>query len=211
MTSAVYVQNSTYNQKNAKIDPDNRLLWRHEPLRMEAEVLRDSILAVSGKLNREMFGPSLKPPLPAEAMAGRNKDNSVPRPKVDGPALWRRSIYLFTKRSLPTPFLELFDAPAPVGSCGRRNQSTVATQALTLLNDTFLRNQAVHFAHRVATEAGDDNSARINRAFELTLSRPPTTTEMERGKTFLNVQDREKAFVNFCHVLLTLNEFIYVD
>ena len=211
MTSAVYVQNSTYDQKNAKIDPDNRLLWRHDPLRMEAEVLRDSILAVSGKLNREMFGPSLKPPLPAEAMAGRNKDNSVPRPKVDGPALWRRSIYLFTKRSLPTPFLELFDAPAPVGSCGRRNQSTVATQALTLLNDTFLRNQAVHFAHRVVTEAGDDNSARINRAFELTLSRPPTTTEMERGKTFLNVQDREKAFVNFCHVLLTLNEFIYVD
>ena len=211
MTSSVYVQNSNYNQKSSKIDPSNRLLWRYQPSRIEAEVLRDSILAVSGKLNRELFGPSLKPPLPAEAMAGRNKDNSVPRQKEDGPALWRRSIYLFTKRSLPTPLLETFDAPAPVGSCGLRNQSTVATQALALLNDTFVRNQAAHLAHRVATDAGDDNSAQINRAFELTLSRPPTATEMDRGKTFLAVQDREKALVNFCHVLFTLNEFLYVD
>jgi mono/diheme cytochrome c family protein len=211
MTSAVYREDTAYDEKRAKIDPENRLLWRRRPLRLEAEILRDSILAVSGRLNRELFGPALKPPLPAEAMAGRNKDDAVPRPKEDGPALWRRSIYLFTKRSLPTPLLDTFDAPNPIGSCGRRNQSTVATQALALLNDSFVRDIASQLARRVAAEAGDDAADRVQRAFRITLGRPPTSGELERSTKFLATQDKAKALANFCQVLLTLNEFIYVD
>ena len=211
MTSTVYLQDAAYDETKAKIDPENRLLWRRRPLRLEAEILRDSILAVGGRLNHDLYGPALKPPLPAEAMAGRNKDDKVPRPKEDGPALWRRSIYLFTKRSLPTPLLDTFDTPKPIGSCGRRNQSIVATQALALLNDSFVRGQASQFARRVAVEAGDDAATRVQRAFQLALGRQPAAGELERGTKFLDAPDREKALVNFCHVLLTLNEFIYVD
>ena len=173
MTSAVYLQDSAWDETRAKIDPENRLLWRRRPVRLEAEALRDSILAVSGRLNRELYGPALKPAVPAEAMAGRNKDNAVGRPKEDGPALWRRSIYLFTKRSLPTPLLEVFNAPNPIGSCGRRNQSTVATQALALLNDSFVRGQASQLASRVAAEAGEDANARANGPSNGRLAGPP--------------------------------------
>ena len=86
-----------------------------------------------------------------------------------------------------------------------------ATQALALLNDSFVRSQASHLARRVAADAGDDAAARVQRTFELALGRTPAAGELERGTKFLDAPDRAKALVNFCQVMLTLNEFIYVD
>ena len=140
---------------------------------------------------------------------------SLPRPKEDGPDQWRRSVYLFTKRSLPTPLLETFDAPNPSGSCGRRAQSTVATQALALLNDGFVRRQAGELARRVESEAGVDPAARVRRAFFLALGRPPKDDELDKALKFLarknDPKEDETALTNLCQVLLTLNEFVYVD
>ena len=110
VTSAVYMQDTTFDTDRALIDPDNRLLWHRRPLRLEAEATRDTILSVSGSLDERMFGPAIKSAIPAAVMAGRNKDDTVARPTDDGPAQWRRSIYLFTKRSLPLPLLETLDA-----------------------------------------------------------------------------------------------------
>ena len=215
MTSAVYVQDDSYDEARAKVDVVDRLWWRRRPLRLEAEALRDSILAVSGKLDLKMYGPAVKPALPPEAMAGRNKDDVVARPKEDGPDQWRRGVYLFTKRSLPTPLLETFDAPNPSGSCGRRAQSTVATQALALLNDGFVRRQAGELARRVESEAGVDPAARVRRAFFLALGRPPKDDELDKALKFLarknDPKEGETALTNLCQVLFTLNEFAYVD
>jgi hypothetical protein len=162
-----------------------------------------------------MFGPARKPALPKAAMAGRNKDNAVARPKEDGPAIWRRSIYLFTKRSLPTPLLDVFDAPNPNASCGRRGHSTVATQALALLNDPFIRTQAEQLARRVTAEAGGDTEKLVRRAFLLTLCRPPTAAESDQSLMFLARPDvagkTGQPLADLCHVLLTLNEFAYID
>ncbi len=213
MTSAVYMQDDSYDEGRAIIDVDNRLWWRRRPLRLEAEALRDTILAVSGKLDMQMFGPAVKSALPPEATAGRNKDDSVKRPQEDGRDQWRRSVYLFVKRSLPTPLLETFDAPEPNGSCGRRTESTVTTQALALLNDSFVRRQAGELARRVAASAGADSAARVKRAFALTLGRRPKDNEMDRALKFLGragLKD-DQALTNLCQVLLTLNEFVYID
>jgi len=210
LNSAAYRQDSAFDAAKSKIDPENRLLWHRRPLRLEAEVMRDAILFVSGKLNPQMFGPSLKPAVPPEAMSGRNKDDKIKRPNEDGPASWRRSVYLFTKRSLPTPLLETFDAPGSISSCGRRNASTVATQALILLNDAFVRKQAGFLAEKIAVEPGD-LSAKVKRVYAIALNRAPSADELSAALAFLAKQPADKALTNFCQVLISLNEFVYVD
>jgi hypothetical protein len=195
----------------AAIDPENRLLWRRRPMRAEAEVLRDAVLAVSGQLRGEMYGPSVKQYVPPAAMAGRNKDG-LERPNQDGPEQWRRSIYLFVKRSIPDPMLTTFDTPAPAASCSRRTVSTVPTQALALLNDPFVRRQAEFFAERCVKEAGTpDPNTLVRHAYLLALSRAPTEKETEAALRFLGGKADAGAMTDFCHVLLGLNEFAYVD
>lgn len=163
------------------------------PLRLEAEALRDAILAVSGRLNPEMYGPAVRVRIPAEAIVTRTKDE-YPRNIAEGPQTWRRSVYLFLKRSVRVPFLEVNDAPGLSSSCGRRARTTVAPQALTLLNDPWVRDCARALAARAGTP---------ERAFVLALGRPPSTTELGAARTL--------DLVDFCHVLFTLNEFVYVD
>ena len=163
------------------------------PQRLEAETLRDAILAVSGRLNPEMFGPAVRVRIPGEAILSRTKD-PYPANLQEGPASWRRSVYVFAKRSVMVPFFEVNDAPGSNASCGRRSRTTVAPQALTLLNDPFVRESARAFAQR----AGN-----LERAFLLALGRAPTPAERELSRN-LDLAD-------FCHVLLTLNEFVYVD
>jgi hypothetical protein len=211
LASAVYQQTDSYDAARARVDPENRLLWHRRPLRVEAEVLRDSILAVSGHLDTRMYGTAIKPALPAEAMAGRNKDDKVPRPAHDGPEQWRRSIYLWVKRSLTTPALETFDAPNANTACPRRTVSTVATQALALLNDEWVRNQAKLFAQRVRAGTDGQPTHLLQRAYALALARPPTSEEFAVALPFLTRQDKKQGLINLCHVLLTLNEFSYVD
>jgi cytochrome c553 len=206
--SAAYRQLVSSAGELADVDPEARFYFRR-PRRLEAEALRDSILAVSDRLDLTMFGPPVKAFIPPAARAGRDKDNLV-APEADGPEQWRRSIYLFVKRSAPMPWLQAFDMPPSTSSCGRRSQSIVPTQALALLNDEFVRRQAREFARRVAT-AGTDTAGQIDRAYILALGRHPSENERAAAGEFFAHQPAETALANFCHVLLALNEFCYID
>jgi mono/diheme cytochrome c family protein len=211
MASAAYTQTSAVTPEQLAGDVEGRFLSHRTPLRLEAESIRDSILAVSGKLDRTMFGPAVKPALPDAPVSPKATAEPTPRPTGDGPDQWRRAVYLFAKRSRPTPLLEMLDAPAGIDSCGRRNCSTVAPQALLLLNDAFVRRQAGYFAERVASEAGPAPEDRVRRAYVLALGRPPVAAELRKSVAFLRAGEGRATLLNFCHVLLTLNEFCYVD
>jgi hypothetical protein len=226
LNSAVYRQATTFDAARHEIDPDNRLLWRRRPLRLEAEVLRDAVLAVSGTLNPEPFGPAFKPPISPEAMLARNTKDPYPRDAVDSNATRRRSVYLFHKRVVQHPFLQAFDGPDAVVSCGRRSTTTVAPQALALLNDRFIRDRAADLGRRLLAEGGSNAEEWVERGFRLALSRPPDGAERAAGVRFLERQIerraarepseapeaiRTHALTDFCQSLFSLNEFIYVD
>jgi hypothetical protein len=226
VASSVYVQDTAFDDARSQIDPDNRLLWRRRPQRLEAEILRDAVLAVSGTLNAQQFGPAFKPPIPAEVIVARNSKDPYPQDARDTPATRRRSVYMFHKRVVQHPFLQVFDGPDASVSCGRRNISTVAPQALVLLNDPFLRDRATDFAQRLLSEGGTKPDDWITRGFWLALSRPPSEVERRESQAFLEHQltrrtERDKALsadaarrlalADFCQALFSLNEFIYVD
>lgn len=221
--SAAYRQGTTYNPQSAKVDPENRLLWRRRPRRIESESFRDAMLAVAGTLNSEMYGPAFKPPIQPEAMLARNVQNPYPMDAKDAPETRRRTVYMFHKRVVPYPLLQVFDAPDASTSCGRRNITTVPTQALALLNDPFLRLRATEFATRIQTEGGSDPAAQVQFAYRLALGRMPSAKELNASVRFIERQSaarrqREKgeeakrlALTDFAQVIFGLNEFIYVD
>jgi hypothetical protein len=133
---------------------------------------------------------------------------------VEGRETWRRSVYVFAKRSIRLPLLEVFDAPDWNTSCARRVPTTAPTQALALMNDGFVREQAGRLAARVTAESPPEASARIAHAYLLALERQPSRSELEAGLKFLGsnaTDDKAAALTDFCHVLFTLNEFLYVD
>ena len=155
VNSATYQQSSAFDKANAAIDPEVRLLWRRRPLRLESESLRDSMLSVAGTLNPAMFGPGFKPPIPAEALQARNVKDPYPTKVKDSAEMRRRSVYMFHKRVIQYPLMQAFDAPDAQSSCARRMNTTVAPQALALLNDPFVRLRAGEFAKRLEQEAGE--------------------------------------------------------
>jgi hypothetical protein len=175
--------------------------------RLDGEALRDAMLASAGLLNNRMGGPSVFPDLPAEIKAANWK------PSVDAGERNRRSIYVCVKRNMRYPLFSLFDSPDRVETCSRRFVTTTAPQALTLLNDAIVLEIAKSFGNRVLKEAGNDADAAIGRAFELALSRPPTTEERAAMRAFL--KDHKGTFADavtdLCHSVLNLNEFLYVD
>jgi Protein of unknown function (DUF1553)/Protein of unknown function (DUF1549)/Planctomycete cytochrome C len=222
VNSAAYQQASALDEKKAAIDPENRLLWRRRPVRLESEILRDSMLAVAGTLNPAMFGPSFKPPIPVEAMQARNTKSPYPREAKDTPETRRRTIYMFHKRVVQYPLMQAFDAPDAQQSCGRRMNTTVAPQALALLNDPFVRLRAEELAKRLESSANSDVDAQIRAAFQLCLSRAPASDELAAARTFIESQTAARAqrdakqaarlaFTDFCQSLFGLNEFIYID
>ena len=172
------MQDTTFDAARAQVDPDNRLLWRRRPRRLEAEILRDAVLAVSGTLNHEPFGPAFKPPIPPEAMVARNTKSPYPQDARDTPATRRRTVYMFHKRVVQHPLMQAFDGPDAAVSCGRRNNTTVAPQALALLNDPFVRDRAADFARRLLAE-GD---ATPERWVDARLSAGPVAAA-ERRRT----------------------------
>jgi hypothetical protein len=225
MTSAVYQQASAAAESPAA-DPDNRLLWKMPLRRLEAEILRDSMLAVSGTLNPATYGPAVKPPIAAEAMLARNLKDPYPAKVEDGPAVRRRSVYLFHKRVVPNPMLQAFDKPDAQQSCGRRDVTTVAPQALALMNDQFVRTMALEFADRLLKEAGAAPDEWIEGGYRLALGRSPSDPERAAAQHFLDVQIvertqragapdaaevRRRALADFCQTLFSLNEFLYID
>ncbi|HEV8608338.1 MAG TPA: PSD1 and planctomycete cytochrome C domain-containing protein, partial [Tepidisphaeraceae bacterium] len=226
LTSSVYMQSDTFQSAIAQIDPDNRLLSRRRSQRLESEILRDTILAVSGALNPQQFGPAFKPPIAPEAMQARNTKDPYPKDARDTPATRRRTVYMFHKRVVQHPFMQAFDGPDASLSCGRRANTTVAPQALELLNDIFIRDRAADFAKRLLAENATKTDDYVTSAFRLALSRPPTDTELqssiaffdrqlqrrqERDKSLSPDENKLRALTDFCQALFGLNEFIYVD
>jgi hypothetical protein len=208
--SQAYRQASTFNAEAARVDPENELLWRMNRRRLDGESLRDAILSVSGTLNSKGQGPSVFPELPAELKA----TNWTVSP--DAAERNRRSIYVFVKRNLRYPLFAAFDSPDRNEACSRRFETTTAPQALMLLNEKLYADRAKQFADRVTREAGTNTDAKVDRAYLLALSRRPTSEETTAAKHFLENQSKKagganEAFADFCHALLNLNEFLYVD
>ena len=209
MKSTTYMQTLKWDQPRYEIDPENKLFWRKEPRRLEGEIIRDSIMNTAGTLNRKMFGPSVKPWVSKDAI-NTGSTNKWPVNVKDGPDTWRRSIYVFMRRSMRVPFFEVFDVPDGMQSRGVRELTTVPTQALMLMNNQFVRDQASHFSNRIRKAVGNDNLKHIvEEAYWLALSRSPTDEELSSSVELLSTEGQ--SLENFCHILFTLNEFCYVD
>lgn len=185
-----------------RIDPDNKLFWRMNRLRLEGEVIRDSLLAVSGQLNPTLGGPGVFPPVPAELFEGAKgwTPNQDPRDHA------RRSLYIFVRRNLRFPFLEVFDAPDSNLSCPSRGRSTTAPQSLTLLNAGEVLTAAEHTARRIERDA-DPAEARLTLAYRLILGRPPSEPERGLSREFL----ARSPLRELCRALFNLNAFVYAD
>ena len=221
LTSNTYKQSSQGNDAAIAKDSENRLLWRMNPHRLEAEIIRDSILSVSNKLNPKMYGPGIYPHIDADII------NTGSRPRwpldaKDDNETNRRSIYIFVKRSVPLPLIEVFDCPVTVVSAPNRSTSTVSPQALALMNNEFVLEQSRFLAERVTAEAGADTAKQINRTFQITLNRKPSPKELEWATNFIKTQTEgyekrkaenapSSALRDFCHAVINLNEFLYVD
>jgi hypothetical protein len=208
LTSNTWRMSRQTNPEYAASDPENRLLWRMPLRRLEVEPIRDSMLAVSGSLNRKMFGPAMKPRIQQAAIEA-NTDKEKSWSASDESETARRTIYAFIKRGLVVPMLEVLDLGDTVSSCPKRLVTTVAPQALTLFNGEFVNEQARHFAKRLQVEAGPDLRWQIALAWRLTLCRPPTEKELATMLSFRNAEG--SALEQICRVILNLNEFAYPE
>ena len=186
-------------------DPDNRWLWRFDRRRLSAEELRDSMLSASGRLNPAMGGPSVFVPVDPELVSALYKPKQW-EVTPDREEHLRRSIYLVAKRNLRLPSMEVFDQPTLNSSCGRRECSTHAPQALELLNGSMSNPIAEAFAGRLAAEAGASPAARIDLGFRLAAGRLPTADERRLAEQFL----ARRSLKEFALALFNLNAFLYV-
>jgi hypothetical protein len=187
------------------------LALRPQLLRMEAEVIRDSILAASGKLNLKLGGPGIKPRLRPDLLPTSQR-NKWPLLQKEGPEQWRRSIYIYVKRQLLMPSMELFDAPTTTDSCAMRLDSTVPTQALVLMNDEFVEEQAAFLTQRAATDTLEKT---IQRMFMLTLSHEADAKRLQQSLDFVKAREatstRDQALADLAHVLFNSSEFVYIQ
>ena len=200
MTSAVYMQTTATDAARTKVDPDNRFCWHRSLRRLEAELVRDAIMAASGTLDETMFGPG-------------SMDQAQPR----------RSIYFFVKRSKLTPMMTLFDGPDTLQDLAVRPETTVAPQALLLLNNETLRGYAEAWARKLVAESAGDAAAGIRSAYLTAIGRLPTDDEGKNAANFVRAQTASyrtegkgdaaelTAWTDLCQVLFSLNEFVYVD
>jgi hypothetical protein len=202
LLSETYQQSTAVSPEAWEKDPDNRLFSRMNRQRLEGEAVRDTLLAVSGRLNSTACGPGVVLP-ELTAASGGARPVAV---TADSREHQRRSIYLFNRRNLRHPFLEALDLPDSNLSCPKRDRSTTAPQALALLNATDANKAAKALAERLMSEAKTD-AERIDRAYVMTLSRSPTAGEMKRAKKFLS----ESPLGELCRALFSVNEFVYLD
>lgn len=215
MLSHTYRMSSKPSSDGLANDPANNLFWRFDQRRLEAEEVRDSILAVNGSLNPKMFGPSIYPTIPAEVLAGQSRPGAG-WPTSPPEEQRRRSVYIHIKRSLPVPILKSFDGADTDQSCPVRFSTTQPTQALGMLNSNFVNEQAEIFAASIKEQAGDDTAKQIALALQRVTQRQPSTEEINRGLELIktlkesDVGDAD-AMKYFCLVALNLNEFVFLD
>lgn len=200
LTSRAYRQDSRYGEDapGVAVDAGNRLLWRQNPRRIEAEAVRDAVLAVSGKLNLQRGGPGFEDFTYEEAYAPIYRYLTA-----DEPRLWRRSIYRYVVRTTPSRFLTTLDCPDPANFTPRRNVTTTPLQSLALYNNDFMLRQARYFAERIEKEGGNP----VERAYAIAFGRVPTVEEKALAAAFI---EKESLFA-FCRALFNANEFVYVD
>lgn len=223
--SAAYRQSAQRDAKRIELDPHGQLL-SHWPLqRLDAETLRDRMLHATGVLYEKPFGPAIAVKEDdvgqvVVAIDAPNPNNAPPPPSE----AFRRSIYIQVRRTQPLAFLQSFDAPVMETNCDKRQASTVPTQALMLMNSDFVLKQSLHFAYRLRREKGNDVAAQIQRAWQLAFLRDPSPEELQQATTFITQRtEKLKAqtppdpdvsinpYVSLCQVLLSSNEFLYVE
>lgn len=232
--SAAYQQSSQRTPQLQERDPENRLLGRMSLRRLEAEAIRDAILAANGQLQPAMFGPAagVNPDEVGQIIIGKavRDGNGILVAKAEENAeQYRRSIYVQVRRSMPLGMLEPFDIASTAPNCDLRSSSTVAPQALLMMNSDFVVRQAEWFARRLVRDASDDPAAQVALAFRLAFGSEPSAAEVDGGKTFLANQElllaklpkndkdptaltpREQALAVFCQVLVSSNRFLYLD
>jgi hypothetical protein len=199
MQSAAYRENDDFDEPRAGVDPDNKLYWRHTRRRLEAEVLRDAMLSASGMLDETMFGPG-------SLDEGQR----------------RRSLYFTIKRSQLIPLMALFDAPEPLQGVADRSSTTIAPQALALLNNAHIRQCARAMADRVPAADPSALAPAVEAGYRLALLRQPDAQELADNLAFIGAQlesyraagrpePLKLALADFCQALLSLNEFTYVE
>ncbi|MFN9549121.1 MAG: PSD1 and planctomycete cytochrome C domain-containing protein [Pirellulaceae bacterium] len=230
VTSSTYRQSSAIRPLLQRVDPENRLVWRYPRRRLEVEPIRDSILSVSGQLDRSLFGPAIYPQVPREALESHADKASI-WPPYDPATASRRTLYAFTKRSLILPMLEVFDLCDTTRSSGQRSTTTTPTQALSLYNGDLVMEQSRHWAERLCEEHASSEWERILAAWRTALCRAPSEAERSAMERFLKQQrhqwhqlhpnapsipetDRQAdlfAWQQATRVLLNLNEFVYPD
>jgi hypothetical protein len=193
LTSKTYQQSSLHPQaaKYAATDSGNRLWWRSERRRLDAEQLRDRMLAVSGSLDLTAGGPSFKATVGVDALEGLSMKGAAWTPSPPEQQN-RRSLYMYTKRGLLPPLMTTFDFVDTTLPCGRRDVSTVAPQALALMNNAFVHEQSQRLAKAVAASAGSDLDEQVDAAWRLALGREPSSTEHRAGVE--HVRDQAEHF-----------------
>ena len=221
LTSTVYRQSSLFNETEHAADPDNVLLSRFPLRRLDADAIRDSILKVSGRLDETPFGP-------ADEIEVKPEGEVIAK---DSPEGQRRSIYIQQRRSKPVTMLEAFDLPQLKPNCLRRTNSTVASQALQMMNSGMPRTSSRYMAGRIIDVAGDDPAAQIERVYLTALGRPASVEEKARGVSMLTemtkawarrldeqipmepkrMKARWLALATLCHAVLNSAEFLYLD
>ena len=230
MASNTYRMSKEWDPASGAEDPDNLLFWRFPYRRLEVEAIRDSMLAVSGRLNPQMYGSPMYPYVPPAALEGSSDPHLIWRP-FDEEDASRRTIYAFVKRSMIVPMLEVLDLCDTTKSAAKRINTAVATQALTLFNGEFVNRQARHLAERLVREAGPNPRDQIDRAYRLALARSPTEEEQRTLLSFLEDESTrpageagaavdpkrareaasQEALVQMCRVIFNMNEFVYAD
>jgi hypothetical protein len=214
LASSTYRMSSSSDAAADTTDPQNKLLHRMPVRRLEAEAIRDAILAVSGGLDRAMYGPGVLPHL-TPFMEGRG------RPALSGPldGAGRRTLYINVRRNFLNPMLLAFDYPIPFSTIGRRSVSNVPAQALSLMNSPFVVEQSRRWAERILTRSDRSPTERVIDIYETAFARPPTSRELHDALTFLAEQSKRtgesaaepRAWADLCHVLMNAKEFIFIN
>lgn len=201
MMSATYQQGSQFNQHAADLDGDNILLWRYKPRRLEGEIIRDAMLAVSGQLNHKLGGPSFRP----FVIHNFNSDFYENKDLI-GPEYNRRSIYRIHVNSGKSALMDSLDCPDPSIKTPARRVTTTPLAALALMNNSFVQRQAQQLAERLTRECQGNMQERITLAYSITLGRTATAQELQVASQLVTKHD----LTTLCWALLNSSEFLYV-